>query len=133
MKASGQREEDLAKMKFSPELIRTVKQARRDKIANKTQEKERERRGEILNKTRKRMSQGLPAHLIATRGPRGVSLDKTIKQPSEGGYAGMIKRRAGMRLKNDSQAREEDISEAGRRLEAQIREENRLRRPAPPS
>lgn len=117
-------------MKFTPELLEMAKQARREKIANKTREKERERRGEVLNKTRARMRQGLPAHLISIRGQEGVRKDRIIKSPSEGGYAGMVKRRAGMRIRRDTSAVEEGISDMGMRMGEEVREENRRRMPA---
>ncbi|KAG8880891.1 hypothetical protein FRB98_004695 [Tulasnella sp. 332] len=127
MKQSAQREENRARMKFTPELLEMVKQARHEKIINKTKEKERERQGEVLNKTRARMRQGLPAHLISTVGKKGVERDKFIKSPSEGGYAGMVKRRAGMKIKNDTSAKEDGVSPVGIRVGEEIRSEN-LRR-----
>ncbi|KAG9035009.1 hypothetical protein FS837_002072 [Tulasnella sp. UAMH 9824] len=124
--ASVRREEDMAKMKISPELWAIVKQARREKIANKTREKERERRGELTNHAVKRMRQGLPAHLISTRGPSGVERDKWIKDPSEGGYAGRMKKASGMKLKHDVEQIENDASPAALEVQEEIfREQSR--------
>ncbi|KAG9006992.1 hypothetical protein FRB93_008258 [Tulasnella sp. JGI-2019a] len=127
MKESAQREENRARMKFSPALLELAKQARREKIINKTKEKQRERGGEILNRTKLRMRQGLPAHLISIRGKKGVAMDKVVKSPSEGGYAGMIKRRSGMKTKMDTRPQEESLSDVGERIEGEVRAENRRR------
>ncbi|KAG8926263.1 hypothetical protein FRC00_003064 [Tulasnella sp. 408] len=124
--ASVRREEDMAKMKISPELWAIVKEARREKIANKTREKERERRGELTNHAKKRMRQGLPAHLISTRGQSGVERDKWIKDPSEGGYAGRMKKASGMKLKHDVEHLENNASSTALEVQEEIfREQSR--------
>lgn len=124
--ASVRREEDMAKMKISPELWAIVKEARREKIANKTREKEREGRGELTNHAMKRMRQGLPAHLISTRGQSGVERDKWIKDPSEGGYAGRMKKASGMKLKRDVEHLENHASPTALEVqEAILREQSR--------
>src|SRR3984957_4513678 len=52
---------------YPPELLQAIKQACRDKIANKTRERERERRrGEILKCALRRRRKGPPAHVLAT-------------------------------------------------------------------
>jgi len=51
------------KSKFTPHLLAHIKLARRNKILNKTREKERERAGEVLNSTLKRRRKGVPAHV----------------------------------------------------------------------
>ncbi|KAG8951688.1 hypothetical protein FRC04_005709 [Tulasnella sp. 424] len=123
---SVRREEEMSRMKISPELWAIVKQARREKIANKTREKERERRGELTNHAKKRMRQGLPAHLISTRGKTGVDRDKWIKDPSEGGYAGKIKKASGMKLKRDVEHLENNASPAALEVQEEIfREQSR--------
>jgi len=85
-------------MKYTPEMLEMIKEARRRKIENKTRERERERRGEVLTRTRKKMAKGLPAHVLSFRGQKGVDSDKAVKDPSLGGYTGMMKRKAGMKI-----------------------------------
>jgi hypothetical protein len=85
-----------------------VKEARREKIRNKTREGERERRGEILRSTVKRMNKGPPAHVLAKMTPEQKMRDRVLRGPGEAGYAGRVKREAGMRLKDDQSWRRED-------------------------
>jgi len=53
------------KSKYTPHLLAHIKQARRNKILNKTREKQRERAGEVLNSTLRRRRKGVPAHIWA--------------------------------------------------------------------
>lgn len=86
---------------YTPAFLDMVKQARRNKIENKTRERERERRGEILPITIRRMRQGPPPHLLAVMTPAEKERDRIMRLPSEAGYTGRVKRRAGMKLKDD--------------------------------
>ncbi|GJJ11746.1 hypothetical protein Clacol_005984 [Clathrus columnatus] len=97
-----------SKSTCSPELLAQVKEARREKIRNKTREKRREQRGEILNHTIGRMRQGPPAPLLALMTDEEKKIDRLIRSPSEGGYTGMMKRKAGVKLKDDHLWRLED-------------------------
>src|SRR5713101_8545510 len=56
-------DEERARSVFSSKMIDMVKQARRRKIENKTRERQRERRGEILTKTLERMRKQPPPHV----------------------------------------------------------------------
>jgi len=77
-----------------------VQQARRVKIENKTREKEREHRGEVLKITLKRMRKGLPAALLDRFSPKRIEIERIKRLASEGGYTGRAKSEAGMKLKN---------------------------------
>ena len=70
------------------------------KIRNKTREKERERRGEILKSTLRRQRKGPPAHILAKMSPERRRMDKVARSLSEVGYVALVKRRLGMRLKD---------------------------------
>jgi len=50
-------------MAYTPEMLATIKRTRREKIANKTWELERRRRGEVLGRTIRRRNKGPPAHV----------------------------------------------------------------------
>ena len=99
-----------AQTPYSPDIINMVKAARREKIRNKTREKERERRGEITRNAIKRMNKGPPAHVLSKMTPEQRRRDRILRGPSEAGYAGRIKREAGMKLKDDQSWRREDGS-----------------------
>uniref|UniRef100_A0A0W0FC54 Complex 1 LYR protein domain-containing protein n=1 Tax=Moniliophthora roreri TaxID=221103 RepID=A0A0W0FC54_MONRR len=85
---------------YPEELIEKAREARRKKIAHKTDERERERRGEVLKSTRKRMRKGLPAHLLSTLSKEDIKEELIIRRSrSEVGYVGHLKQRRGWKLK----------------------------------
>lgn len=86
---------------ISKELKEAVMQARRDKIANKIREREREARGEILPCTIQRKSKGPPAHVLAIMTEREKLRDNVVRSSaSEVGYVGKMKRQLGWNLKH---------------------------------
>lgn len=119
-------------MSYSPEMLDAIKRARRDKIINKTRERERERRGEVLRSTIRRRNKGPPAHALARMTPEQRHMDKVVRSVSEVGYVGQVKRRLGFRLR-DPEAWKVEIGkpEDKERLDAMMRmveRENELRR-----
>ncbi|KAF8578492.1 hypothetical protein K439DRAFT_1528793 [Ramaria rubella] len=125
-------DEARARTPYSPALIQMAKQARREKIRNKTHERERERGGAILRSTILRMRKGPPAHVLSKMTPAQRERDRILRGPSEAGYTGMIKRAAGVKLKNDRYWRLEDGEPHMRaeldRVEREIRESQARRR-----
>lgn len=89
-----------AKTPYRPELVAAVLEARRRKIRNKTLEKDRERRGEVLKSTLKRQRKGPPAHILAKMSPECREMDKVSRSLSEVGYVALVKRRLGFKLKD---------------------------------
>jgi len=87
-------------MPIPPELIKEVFEARREKIRNKTKEKERERRGEVLRSTIKRQRKGPPAHILVKMSPKHKEMDKVSRSLSEVGYVALVKRKLGFKLKD---------------------------------
>ncbi|TFK52819.1 hypothetical protein OE88DRAFT_1656428 [Heliocybe sulcata] len=85
---------------YPPELVEMVRNARREKIANKTRERERERRGEVLACTVRRMRKGPPAHVAIKMTEEQKRLDKASRSPSEVGYVAIAKRKLGHKLRN---------------------------------
>lgn len=108
IQASYELDDARARTPYSPALLNRVKEARREKIRNKTRERERERRGEILQSTVNRMNQGPPAHVLSKMTPAQRMRDRVLRGPGEAGFAGRMKREAGMILKNDQSWRRED-------------------------
>ena len=94
------RDQERANRPFPPELLEDIIEARRTKIRNKTREKERERRGEILKSTLRRQRKGPPAHILAKMSPERRRMDKVARSLSEVGYVALVKRRLGMRLRD---------------------------------
>lgn len=83
-----------------PALLEQVRIAKRDKVLNKTKERERERRGEILRSTLRRARQGLPARLILTTSAEKQAEDKLVRgNISDVGYLGTVKARRGWRVR----------------------------------
>ncbi|KAF9045790.1 hypothetical protein BDZ89DRAFT_137027 [Hymenopellis radicata] len=101
------------KSTFSQPLFNQIIQARRDKIANKTKERNRERAGEILKGTAKRSATGPPAHVLAKFSPRQKQFAKDIRMGvSQVGCHGMVKSRKGMNLEpRERQSRKTDRGE----------------------
>jgi len=124
------RDQERANRPFPPDLLEAIIEARRTKIRNKTCEKERERRGEILTSTLKRQRQGPPAHILANMSPERRRMDKVARSLSEVGYVALVKRRLGMRLK-DPEAGLELGEKKNRSLlkhaASMLKEENRKR------
>jgi hypothetical protein len=122
---------------FPPEMLAAIKQARRDKILNKTRQLERERRGEILPSTIHRRNKGPPAHILSKMTPEQRKLDKIARHVSEVGYVAMAKMKLGHKLKTpDAWRREigkpEDMTRLDRMLEEVNLENERRRQSASP-
>ena len=104
---SFQLERERAQSTFTPEMISTIKRARTYKIENKTRERERERRGEITSRVRRRMRQGPPAHVLATMSEEERRVDGVMREVSLGGYSGRVKaEEKAKRRRQDVSARE---------------------------
>lgn len=84
----------------SDEMLAVIKEARREKIRNKTHEKERERRGEVLKSTLRRRRKRPPAHVISRMSDTDRRRDQIARGVSEVGYVGMVKDLLGRRMKN---------------------------------
>ncbi|KAJ6499419.1 hypothetical protein C8R45DRAFT_982327 [Mycena sanguinolenta] len=108
-----------SQLPVSPALMETLRAARREKVANKTRERLRERRGEILPCTIKRARKGPPAHVLARMMPAERHADRIVRRVGEVGYVGMIKRRMGVKLRDGGKglARENGKDLEGERLE----------------
>jgi len=115
---------------YRPELVAAVLEARRRKIRNKTREKDRERRGEVLKSTLKRQRKGPPAHILDKMSPERREMDKISRSLSEVGYVALVKRRLGFKLKDPEAGLELGEKENRPLLDqatAFIRAENRRR------
>ncbi|KAL0580756.1 hypothetical protein V5O48_001221 [Marasmius crinis-equi] len=85
---------------YPPELVAQTKQARRDKVENKTKERERERRGEVLPRTLRRQRKGLPAHLLTKLTKDQINKELIVQRsPAEVGYVGQLKQEKGWKLR----------------------------------
>ncbi|KAK1228919.1 hypothetical protein PQX77_008077 [Marasmius sp. AFHP31] len=85
---------------YPPGLLAQVAQARRTKWENKTREKERERRGEVLKSTRRRQRKGLPAHLLSKLSKDQIEKELTVRRSiAEVGYVGQLKRDKGWKVR----------------------------------
>ncbi|KAK0238748.1 hypothetical protein EDD85DRAFT_519186 [Armillaria nabsnona] len=81
------------------ELFERVIQARRNKIANKTRERERERKGEVLMATLRRGRKGPPADALVRMTSQQREDDRVSRGGiGEVGYLGKVKARIGWRL-----------------------------------
>lgn len=84
---------------YSQEMLDAIKAARREKIANKTRELQRERRGEILRRTILRQRKAPPAHVLALLTPEQRKMDRIVRNVSEVGYVAKIKMKLGFKLR----------------------------------
>ncbi|KAJ7167554.1 hypothetical protein C8R46DRAFT_1163090 [Mycena filopes] len=100
-----------AKMLPSPELQAAALAARREKVANKTRERARERRGAVLPGTLRRARQGPPAHVLVHMSAEERHRDRVVR--------GVGERRMGVRLRDGGRglARENGLD-----LEGEARE-----------
>ncbi|KAH9057484.1 hypothetical protein EDB87DRAFT_1565130 [Lactarius vividus] len=107
-----------------PELVRQLKAARREKVANKTREREREARGEVLTATRARSRLGFPAHVLVRWSPEERKANLLARRSVGGvGYVGQVKRALGYKIPPE----EDQVDEATReRLDALAQELRRV-------
>jgi len=112
-----------------PELLAQLKAARREKVENKTRQKERQRRGEVLSATRRQSRLGFPAHVLARWDPE-VRKAKLIARRSVGevGYVGQVKRALGYKIRPEEDEVDELTREKLDRLDEELRRSNRSRR-----
>jgi len=95
-----QRENARLHAPYTDELIKIVEDARREKHRNLTNEKIRERRGEMTRKWLQRR-RSRPPSLMRYRMTEKEKMTWWVsKSVSEVGYVGMLKRKLGMKLKN---------------------------------
>ena len=95
-----QREEARLHAPYTDELIKIVEDARREKHRNLTNEKIRERRGEMTNKWLKRRRSRPPSLLRYRMSEKDKMKWWVSKSVSEVGYVGMLKRQLGIKMKN---------------------------------
>ncbi|KZT63669.1 hypothetical protein DAEQUDRAFT_699831 [Daedalea quercina L-15889] len=100
LQAALRLDEQRARRPWPAALIEQILKARRDKIANKTRELQRERAGLVLRRTIRRRAQGPPAHILARMTEEERHMDKAARSISEVGYVAMVKRRMGRKLKD---------------------------------
>ncbi|KZT50865.1 hypothetical protein CALCODRAFT_164152 [Calocera cornea HHB12733] len=85
---------------LTPRQIATIRAARRERVRNLTYQRQRELRGEVTRRLAKTLLQGPPAPLIAQWGERERMEDRIVRGSGWGGYAGEVKARKGMRLRD---------------------------------
>ncbi|KAL0948238.1 hypothetical protein HGRIS_010838 [Hohenbuehelia grisea] len=124
---------DLARSEtpIPPNLITAIKAARRERVANKTRERARERAGVTLPRTLRRQRKGPPAHVLCKMSPAQRRMDKVVRSISEVGYIGEMKRRLGFKLREPDKWRVEigkEEDEGHLRKEVQRVEAENLRR-----
>ena len=127
-------DEERLRSGFPVELLEQLKNARRDKVTNKTREKTRERQGEILRSTCLRRRRLPPAHILSTMTPSQKTLYKITRGSlSEVGYVGAVKKRLGWKLKDPGLGERLEAGEAEKRtwldqMGRAIEKENERRR-----
>ena len=114
---------------MSPELLSQLKAARREKVANKTRERERQMRGEVLSVTRRQSRLGFPTHTLTLWDPE-TRKAKLIARSTTGkvGYVGQMKRALGYRIPPEDDEVDELARERLDRLTEEIRRVNESRR-----
>ena len=106
-----------------------MKAARREKVANKTREREREMRGEVLSATRRQSRLGFPMHTLTLWDPE-TRKAKLIARRSTGKirYLRQVKHALGYRIPLEDDEVDELARERLDRLAEEIRRVNRSRR-----
>ncbi|KAJ2915898.1 hypothetical protein MD484_g4522, partial [Candolleomyces efflorescens] len=123
------RDQARARKPITPELFATLSAARKYKLENKTRERERERRGVITKKTLDRARGMPPAHLLVKLTEEQKEVDRIVRLPGEAGYVGAVKRKAGVKLRDDvTWRKEEEAGERGVKREEEVLKENERRR-----
>jgi hypothetical protein len=110
-------------------LLSQLKAARREKIANKTRERERQLRGEVLTATRRQSRLGFPAHTLALWDPEERKANLVARHSTgKAGYVGQVKRALGYKIPPE----DDGVDDLERRkldqLDEEIRRINESRR-----
>jgi len=129
LEAAFERDAARATRPTPPELVKQLKVARREKVANKTREREREARGEVLTATRQRSRLGFPAHVLA-RWPPAERKANLLARRSAGevGYVGQVKRALGHKIPPEEDRVDEATRERLNALSEELRRINQSRR-----
>jgi hypothetical protein len=121
-------EESRRRSRPTKAMREAVLEARKEKIRNKTREKERARRGYWNSNTLRQMRQGPPAHIMVKMSPEKLHQDKVSRSPSQVGYVARVKRSMGMKLTRpppwNPEAGKPDLRIELDQLENQIRKVN---------
>lgn len=127
---------DISRYRAAPPagLVLQAKQARREKVANKTIQKQRERSGEVTTTTIKRRRSAPPAHVRELMTPRQLLMDRAIREVSEGGWSGAVKAQMGVHMhmpekwKAEGGWEDEEKKKILDQMEREIQAENERRR-----
>ena len=112
-----------------PELVQQLKAARREKVANKTRERQREARGEVLMSTRRRSRLGFPAHVLVRWSPEERKANLIARRSvGEVGYVGQVKRRLGYKIAPEEDRVDEPTKKRLDALAEELRRINESRR-----
>lgn len=133
IQAAFERENERARLPFPEEVLEAARQARKRKLAYRTERKMRERAGEVLPSTLERRRKAPPAHVLARMSEREKREDAAMRSLSEVGYVGMLKARYGRRMRDEARWKameegEEERRQALDKAEDEIRVENLRRR-----
>ncbi|KAF7768248.1 hypothetical protein Agabi119p4_7491 [Agaricus bisporus var. burnettii] len=107
-----------AQTPFPQSLLTQLKQARRERILNKTKERLRELRGEQTPSLLKKLRQGPPARILKNMSSRQRYLDKVARHPSEVGMVARAKRELRRGMKNAKAYLVEDSLDKKKELDA---------------
>ncbi|EKM79492.1 hypothetical protein AGABI1DRAFT_74569 [Agaricus bisporus var. burnettii JB137-S8] len=107
-----------AQTPFPQSLLTQLKQARRERILNKTKERLRELRGEQTPSLLKKLRQGPPARILKNMSSRQRYLDKVARHPSEVGMVARAKRELRRGMKNTKAYLVEDSLDKKKELDA---------------
>lgn len=108
LRASNERDHMRASMRFSPQMLQMLHAARREKHANLTRARVRERKGEVLQSTLHRRAQRPPHSVWRNLTPEQRRNQRLARGVSEVGFTGSIKRTMGFRSRDDVTWRMED-------------------------
>lgn len=115
-------------------LLLQGKQARREKVANKTSQRQRERSGEVTTAIIRRRRSAPPAHVRELMTPRQLLVDRAMREASEGGWSGAVKAHMGVHMhmpekwKAEGGWEDEEKKKLLDNMEREIRAENERRR-----
>lgn len=127
---------DISRFRSAPSarLLLQGKQARREKVVNKTIQRQRERSGEVTAAIVKRRRSAPPAHVRELMTPKQLLDDRAIREASEGGWSGAVKARMGVHMhmpekwKAEGGWEDEEKKKLLDDMEKEIRAENERRR-----
>ena len=105
-----------AAMPYPKDMLELIREARRERVRNRTREHERDRRGLLSKSALRKANKGPPARVLVRMSEWEKKADKVSRGVSEVGYIAMVKAQLGKKLKDPNHWKELEEGKAEDRV-----------------